>query len=578
MASPDTDQIAKPRAILEAMCAELDRSIHGLKVPGSPRPYYIAYTLRRLEGLDIQAAHGSLLRQRANTKAVIHVDIRVGNRQFDNVVDGGLDSEADERESSDWLSAPDDLDLGELQVALWKQTQLKFDEAIEDYYDHRKAMVSEYLRDEIDSFSRERSVIHIDELDGTPFPRARWEGELAKLSRRFVDHPDVHDPRIGIRAERVTRWLCTNEGTRVITEDLYVEFAVEGWVLTDDGVYVQGDRRVYARAFNEVPDEAQMEAALDEVLVELRALKTARTCTSFVGPALLAGQAAATVFHEAFGHRVEGERLVARGETRTFAHKVGERILPVGLDVYDDPTQTHLADGAPLWGSYRVDDQGIAAQKASLIEDGVLRGFLCSRSPIPGSQQSNGHGRHDGVESVMARMGNLIIDGSRRGGGKTWDALREDLRDLARSQGRKQAAVIRRVRAGETSTGSYDFQVFKGELADVHLIDVETGEETRIRDVELIGTPLSALQRIVDHGGISEPDHGFCFAESGAVPVSGVSPAMLISEVELQQRSTTAYHEPLLPPPFADDGSRGRTGKLRARGRRRSPPGRTREA
>ncbi|MCA9700750.1 MAG: hypothetical protein KC431_24700, partial [Myxococcales bacterium] len=60
-----------------------------------------------------------------------------------------------------------------------------------------------------------------------------------------------------------------------------------------------------------------------------------------------------------------------------------------------------------------------------------------------------------------------------------------------------------------------------------------------------------------------------CFAESGSVPVGGIAPQLLLSEVELQQASRTGFHEPLLPPPFADDGSRGRTGGLRERGRRK---------
>jgi TldD protein len=112
--------------------------------------------------------------------------------------------------------------------------------------------------------------------------------------------------------------------------------------------------------------------------------------------------------------------------------------------------------------------------------------------------------------------------------------------------------------------------VFKGTLAEVYLLDVQTGVARRIRDVELIGTPLAALQRIVAFGRDRETDQGFCYAESGSIPVSGIAPPILLSELELQQSSTTGYHDPLLPPPFADDGSRGRKGGLRTRGKRRT--------
>ena len=66
---------------------------------------------------------------------------------------GGLGDGAEERESSDWIDAPDDLNLQALQIALWKLTQLKFDEALEDYYDHKKANLSEFLRDDRNKLS-----------------------------------------------------------------------------------------------------------------------------------------------------------------------------------------------------------------------------------------------------------------------------------------------------------------------------------------------------------------------------------------------------------------------------------------
>ncbi|MCA9695785.1 MAG: hypothetical protein KC636_39775 [Myxococcales bacterium] len=549
------------------MVRELERSMKGLSVPGSPRPYHMAYALRRTRTLTLCAAYGALLRDRERVRGRIYCDIRVGNHQFDNLIDGGLDERAEDRESADWSEAPDDLEPQALQISLWKLTQAKFDEALEDYWDHRKAMVSEHLRHEVGALSRERPVVHFEVLDHGRFPREQWATTLKQLSRRFLDHPQIHDPAISLSATRVHRWLVTSEGTRVITSDVYVSVAIEGWVLTDDGVYVEGSRELVYRSVDEVPGADVLAAQLEEVIGDLAALQVAGSPGAAIGPALLSGQAASTLFHEALGHRLEGERLVARGETKTFAHKLGERILPQGLDIVDDPTMTEYA-GKPLWGHYRIDDQGVPARPVTLVKDGVLRGFLQSRTPIPGGANSNGHARHNGIERPMARMGNLVITG-RDGAGESWDELRARLLELARAQGRKHALIIKEIRAGETTTSDYDFQVFKGELAAVYVVDVATGVERRIRDVELIGTPLAALQRIVGFGSAYEVDQGYCYAESGSIPVSGVAPPILLSELELQQRSATSFHEPLLPPPFADDGSRGRVSRLRERGRRR---------
>jgi TldD protein len=559
-------QAMTPR-LLDVMAREMTRSLEGLRVPGNPRPYFMAYALRRVHAAELRAAYGSLVRERTTTKGQLYVEVRVGSHRFDNVIDGGLGQDADDRESVEWMDAPHDLDETALAVALWKLTQLKFDEALADYYDHKKAMVSEYLRDEVDAFSKEPALHHVEPLTEAPFPVSTWSAVLVDLSRRFLERPDVYDPAITMHAERVQRWFVNSDGTRVVTEDVYVDVEVNGWILTDDGVYVEASRQIFRRDVAQVPGHDEIARALDEVLAELSALRHAKSPGSFIGPALLSGQSAATMFHEALGHRLEGQRLVARGETRTFAHRIGDRILPVDLDIVDDPSRTHHED-EPLFGSYRVDDEGVPAQPAVLVERGVLRSFLTSRSPAPGVPQSNGHGRHDGVQFPMARMGNLIVRGDPTQA-KEWPVLFEQLRTIAKAQGRSHGVYIRRIHAGETTTSAYDFQVFKGELAEVFLVDVETGALERIRDVELIGTPLAALQRIVAFGGPSETDQGFCYAESGAVPVSGISPAILLTEVELQQKSVTAFHEPLLPPPFADDGTRGRSGRLRQRGKRR---------
>ncbi|MBI4613201.1 MAG: TldD/PmbA family protein, partial [Planctomycetes bacterium] len=108
----------------------------------------------------------------------------------------------------------------------------------------------------------------------------------------------------------------------------------------------------------------------------------------------------------------------------------------------------------------------------------------------------------------------------------------------------------RGVEGGETSTRNYDFQAFKGVPTEVYKVDAKTGKETRVRDVEFIGTPLASLQRIVAVGREIEVDNSYCVAESGAIPVSTIAPPVLVSEIELQRKSGRTYLTPILPPPW----------------------------
>jgi predicted Zn-dependent protease len=259
----------------------------------------------------------------------------------------------------------------------------------------------------------------------------------------------------------------------------------------------------------------------------------------------LSGFASGLIFHEAIGHRLEGERMGSRSEGHTFASKIGQKILPPGVDIVDDPTLAAY-NHIPLHGSYSIDDEGVRAQRAELVEDGVLKNFLMSRQLHDGSKRSNGHGRHERFQDPMARMANLIVTARDT---HTWDELKTKLCEETLRRGLPYGLIIRGVSAGETRTDQYDFQAFKGVPTAVYTVDPKTGKETRVRDVSFIGTPLAVMQRILAFGDKPDVDNSYCYAESGAVPVATVAPPMLVGELELQRASTRRYRPARLPLP-----------------------------
>ena len=100
-----------------------------------------------------------------------------------------------------------------------------------------------------------------------------------------------------------------------------------------------------------------------------------------MGPAILSGRAAGVFFHEIFGHRVEGHRQKDETEGQTFTKSLGTKVLPEFLSVIFDPTR-RKANGVDLNGYYRYDDEGVPARRVALVENGVLKTFLMSRSPV----------------------------------------------------------------------------------------------------------------------------------------------------------------------------------------------------
>jgi hypothetical protein len=70
-----------------------------------------------------------------------------------------------------------------------------------------------------------------------------------------------------------------------------------------------------------------------------------------------------------------------------------------------------------------------------------------------------------------------------------------------------------------------------------------------VRGVDIVGTPLAAMSRILLTGDTAAVFNGVCGAESGSVAVSAAAPAILFSEIEVQKRAHSNERQPILPPP-----------------------------
>ena len=86
-------------------------------------------------------------------------------------------------------------------------------------------------------------------------------------------------------------------------------------------------------------------------------------------------------FTRSWGTGIEGHRQKDEDEGQTLTDKVGQSIFPDFITVIDDPTRTEF-EGIDLNGHYRVDDEGVKAQTVSIVDKGVLQGFLMGRSPV----------------------------------------------------------------------------------------------------------------------------------------------------------------------------------------------------
>ena len=73
-----------------------------------------------------------------------------------------------------------------------------------------------------------------------------------------------------------------------------------------------------------------------------------------------------------------------------------------------------------------------------------------------------------------------------------------------------------------------------------------------VRGVDIVGTPLTSFTKIIAAADDVDVFNGTCGAESGWVPVSGVAPSVLFSELEVEKKQKSSEKPPILPPPFQD--------------------------
>jgi len=542
-------------AILDAMKEELDRNRTRLKLGENPPPYFISYSVKDLTQAYVAARYGALFDDSTSRDRRVFADVRVGSHELDNSVNEEFDFNFSLKGTSYTTrkEAPLDDDLTALRTALWLITDEKYKTGLFNLLKKKGEAV--YVVDDPKkppSFSREQPSTFIGPVASYPFDRTRWMALVRKVSARFNEAGKIFDTDVRVTADKEVRYFVNSEGSRILTEQTFYGVHIYAVTRADDGQLLDDSRDYYGFREAELPSDDRLMKDAEALIQELLALRAAPAIDPYTGPAILEAEAAGVLFHEAVGHRLEGDRMDNDAEGKTYKGQIGHGVLPPFISIVDDPTVAALG-GKSLNGYYRYDDEGIPAQRVPLVENGVLKNFLLSRHPVDGFLRSNGHGRAQLNRRPVARMANLIASSTKQ----VSDAeLKQMLMAETKRQGKPYGLIIRDIQGGNTNTSSFGYQAFKGIPRLVYRVDARDGKETLVRGVEVVGTPLSAVSKIMATGKTQGVFNGFCGAESGNVPVSTVAPATLLREIELQRVVEGKDRPPILPSPAAEPPQR----------------------
>jgi predicted Zn-dependent protease len=524
------------------MAEELTRNFDILRDKADPKPYYIAYSVVEHDSESISASLGTLTNHGFRRKSrTLDVTVRVGDRKLDNyhTIAGQF------AQFTAGIPVPIEDNPLAIKLRLWQETDRCYRLAAQRLINIRtnkevrvadKEASDDFSSEEPSSFSAVPALF--------PFDGEDWAKRVRKLSSRYSKYPRIHSSGVTVAFDHEVKYFVNTEGARLAHGRHFSRLTVSASAKADDGMDLSTTDSFSAADPRKLPKDGEISRVVEKTASDLMGLLAAPVVESFVGPAILSGRAAGVFFHEIFGHRVEGHRLKDESDGQTFAKSVGQPVLPDFLSVTFDPTLKRLA-GEDLNGWYVFDDEGIRGTKVKLVENGLLKTFLMSRTPIPGFPASNGHGRREPGAEVVARQSNLLVEASKTVAEKR---LKEMLIEEVRRQNKPYGFFFQEITGGYTNTGRRGIQAFKVMPLVVYRIYPD-GREEIVRGADLVGTPLASFAKIIAAGDKVDVFNGICGAESGSVPVSASAPAILVREIEIQKKESSRDLPPLLAPP-----------------------------
>lgn len=519
-------------AIESALSAELGRAKAELKEEGYPPAYYVSLTAIDLDSWEQRCAMGAPYFSGGYTQRLITPDVRVGGYELDNhPVNNVSGFQARGAAYTD--------DEAALRYGLWLQLDSAYKSASADYLRKQGLRIARGKTDyDTDDLTREEPRLRKAQRPVSPWQTADLAA-LCAAGRVLRKEPGLLSADSTVRLRRQWSRLRDTEGSAVDFGRDVLELDLEASAPSPDGTRLYAARRFVATTPKALPARQAVEAAADDMLKNLDALKVAQTTSPFSAPALLDPSVAAAAVLSV-GLRLSGEEQRNPHGAQTFRGKLGKPVLPGGFSLVDDPTLAEF-EGRPLAGHYDYDDQGVPAQKVTLIDDGVLESMLLSRYPVVGFKHSNGHGRAFAGYAPEGAPGALFLAAKKNYSEKE---LVEQLRKMCRKRGKPYGIWVRQLRSfsQQQGTGAHASIRFMAEL--VTLVDAKTGKLTLVRDLDFVGTPLALLGNIRAAGrDVQASDLVY------GAPISVVVPSLLLEDGELQRSEARPEKPPILAPP-----------------------------
>jgi len=531
---------------LELLSQTVKRSMRTFKKQDPPI-YYLNYNLNDVDIYTAEASEGGLLYARDMRYQAAQVQVRAGSPRMDNT---RTLKTADTNYLLDTVQMPEiGADGKAFLTALWRLTEQAAEAAQQDFNRVRAdSQTASARKDNSPDFVFPPKETFCEEYPPLTFDKQKIEKLLLRVSDLTRGKPYVLNSSFSFEMQSGSRYFVDSVGTQLKTPVRLARLMYNLRGKTADGAEINRSGSYDVLSEEELPSEEQLTADVQRSLQELHDLLNAPEAEPITVPVILKNKAMAVFVHEVLGHRVEGHRQKEDSFGKTFTDKVGQEIVAPLLTIVDDATLPYF-NNIPLRGFYRYDEEGVKARPVTLVENGILKGFLMSSSPINGFTASNGHGRGEEGMRPVARMGNTRVIASKT---VSYDELEKQLLEEIKRQQKPYGFIIEDFSGGFTMTETNFPQTFKLTPTLVYRVYPD-GRKEPVRGADIVGTPLAAFHEVIAAADDYGVFNGSCGAESGWVPVSGIAPSVLLHKLEFEKTGKSDLQPPLLPPPFGEE-------------------------
>ncbi len=568
--------------IVDAIAEEMNRAMTKLEIPGAPRPYSISYKITEVDVNDVSATLGQTTSRRNRHFVNVEARVRVGSNALDNsnfVVPDG--SEIDGTAAA---TLPLDADDRIARRAAWLVTDTAYKEALIQLrakLEARRAGASSRPAD-VPAWTDTKKVVSEDPVLVPPLETLdELETRAKSLSSVFRDQPSLRDSRVAVTSYLERRWYLTTEGTSVTDTRRASGIVIAASGQADDGQLLGNYFLRYGHTAKDLPSDKELTDEAKALAKSISDLAKAPKMERYSGPVLFEGEGAVGLIRFTLTPHLDGTPVpegMSPQEARLFGgallDKVGLRVTSPNISMFDDPTAKE-GGGKALIGGYKIDDEGVAAQKVDVIKNGTLKTLLLSRTPSQKGQQSNGHARRTADGGAFhGSSTNLFVSAA---GGQSRKALESRVAQLAKAEGLKYGLIIKRFDDAAV-TGAPEFtrrelvQMIKSTdpllppPAVLAYRVYPNGKQELVRGAQLTDVPIRAWKDIV---GVSKEvtvynflaatdsqlalrlsggtDDGF--VPSGGIESSIITPDLLLKEIDVTTSNFGVRPTPTVPKP-----------------------------